>query len=173
MSYKASRTHKTCPGCQQHLPVTEYPPGRCAGGINSYCKECFRTKNRLAATRNRKSPEARRAEYQANAEEMRAKARERYHRNPEAAAKASRKWWLKKKYGLTLEQYDQMLSDQGGGCAICGGKESRGYQVNFHVDHDHATGAVRGLLCAPCNTAIGLLQDDHEVVLRAALYLDR
>lgn len=79
--------------------------------------------------------------------------------------------------GITEAQYAAMLQKQNGVCAIChkpewakGGKfqEVR----DLAVDHDHATNAVRGLLCARCNTAIGLFLDDPIVCRLAAEYLE-
>lgn len=78
------------------------------------------------------------------------------------------------KYGLTLEAYAAMLASQGGTCAICASPEPRGSTgKTFAVDHDHATGEVRGLLCSKCNTAIGLLRDDPALVSSALQYLTR
>jgi len=80
---------------------------------------------------------------------------------------------LKGRYGITSAEYDQMLKEQNGKCAICGsGKdENRG---NFlSVDHCHKTGIVRGLLCNMCNRGIGMLQDDVSIVTKAAEYLKK
>jgi len=74
---------------------------------------------------------------------------------------------LKRKYGITLEQYDQMLEAQGGGCAICA--RAPGKQV-LAVDHCHETGRVRALLCSGCNRSIGYYEYVRE---RATAYLDR
>ena len=83
---------------------------------------------------------------------------------------------LMKKFGITLEEYNEMLEIQDGACAICGQPETRkdhrtGETRALAVDHDHATGRVRGLLCTDCNTGIGLLQDDIEILLNAVDYL--
>jgi hypothetical protein len=78
-----------------------------------------------------------------------------------------RRWHLKAKYGLTLEEYETMRVEQDGKCAIC---ESGTLQLV--VDHCHKTGRVRGLLCVSCNASLGLLRDDPEVILRAAQYLN-
>lgn len=74
----------------------------------------------------------------------------------------------KKKYGLTSEQFQNMFAEQCGRCAICLTPLARP-----HVDHNHATGRVRGLLCAKCNCGIGQLQDSPDLLLAAALYLER
>lgn len=74
-------------------------------------------------------------------------------------------------YGLTLLQYDLMLKTQGGGCKICGKKTPKG-QGRFHVDHDHKTGKIRGLLCQHCNIMLGLGQDDPKILVAAAHYLN-
>ncbi|MGN5375855.1 endonuclease VII domain-containing protein [Sphingomonas hankookensis] len=77
--------------------------------------------------------------------------------------------WLKRRYGITLERYETMLSAQNGCCAICkGGKNGRG---KFHVDHCHSSGAIRGLLCAKCNLLLGHANDDAELLRTAAKYL--
>ena len=80
---------------------------------------------------------------------------------------SDRKSHLKRKYGLTLEAFDALLASQGGGCAICGRTDAD------NVDHDHETGRVRGILCFPCNVAIGLLHDDEERALAAVAYIAR
>lgn len=78
-------------------------------------------------------------------------------------------------YGLTVAGYDQMADLQGNTCAICGRPETMpsvsGEAKRLAVDHCHQSGKVRGLLCSDCNTALGLLQDDPRVILRAADYL--
>jgi len=72
---------------------------------------------------------------------------------------------LKRRYGIGADDFDRMVSEQGGRCAICGrpGPE--------HVDHDHATGAVRGILCFSCNGGLGQFKDDLDALSAAATYL--
>ena len=82
-----------------------------------------------------------------------------------------RKHLLKKNYGMTLEDYNKMWIEQSGKCAICG-KHEQELDTVLCVDHCHTTGKVRGLLCSKCNAGIGLLQDDFNVVLSAAKYLE-
>jgi hypothetical protein len=79
---------------------------------------------------------------------------------------------LRKDYGISLVEYEKLLAEQGGQCAVCHGTKTRnGYR--FAVDHDHVSGKVRGLLCDTCNRAIGLLKDDPAVLRAAASYLER
>lgn len=73
---------------------------------------------------------------------------------------------LKKKYGMTLLDYDLMVDEQGGQCAICRAEEK------LYVDHNHDTGKIRGLLCNTCNRAIGLLKDDSLTIYKAAEYVE-
>jgi len=77
---------------------------------------------------------------------------------------------LRRTYGLTLEDYRALRASQGGVCAICGGPPTKG---DFCVDHCHATGAVRGLLCGLCNHGLGQFRDTPEHLERAADYLRR
>ena len=78
---------------------------------------------------------------------------------------------LRAKYGMTPEDYNAMLLAQGGGCAICAAPEPDGQSL--HVDHDHATGAVRGLLCFNCNAGLGKFGERVELLDAAASYLRR
>ena len=79
---------------------------------------------------------------------------------------------LRKLYGITLADYTRMLDDQDRGCAICGSVTPGRKEKHFHVDHDHVTGRVRGLLCERCNVGIGYFgSPDH--LDKAADYLRR
>ena len=94
--------------------------------------------------------------------------KERRKNNPERAAKIARDSALKANYGITLEDYDKMFKLQKGRCAICGEKYGR----TLHVDHNHRTYKVRGLLCQKCNMAIGLMQDNVKMLRKAIEYLE-
>lgn len=72
-------------------------------------------------------------------------------------------WRLKKTYGISLETYKQLLTIQLSGCAICGYIPVDG-ERRLSVDHDHNTGAVRSLLCQRCNTALGMINDNEELL---------
>lgn len=85
----------------------------------------------------------------------------------------SRRRHLAKQYGLSLDDYDQMLDEQGGVCAICNQPETRRYRgeiTNLVVDHNHQTGRVRGLLCSRCNWKLDEFIDDPDWPKRAMRY---
>lgn len=73
---------------------------------------------------------------------------------------------LKRKYDISLEDYKTMMESQDGKCAICTKKHD-----SLHVDHDHSTGKIRGLLCQTCNMALGLMKDNITSLLKAVEYL--
>jgi hypothetical protein len=73
------------------------------------------------------------------------------------------------KYGITLDDHQAQLDIQDHACAICGGEPDVGKLL--HVDHDHVTGAFRGMLCGNCNRGIGNLQDSPQMLEVAAAYL--
>lgn len=82
---------------------------------------------------------------------------------------------LRKTFGISLADYDKMLSDQNGVCAICGMKETttrNGKLLSLAVDHDHSTDKIRGLLCIACNTGIGKMGDSPSLMRAAADYLE-
>lgn len=73
-------------------------------------------------------------------------------------------------YGITAEEYQRRLREQGGGCAICGDECPSGARLS--VDYNHVTGEVRGLLCKPCNMALGGFKDDVLIIKKAINYLE-
>jgi hypothetical protein len=74
------------------------------------------------------------------------------------------------RYGLTKEQYEALYKAQGGVCYIC--RRATGRRKKLAVDHDHASGFVRGLLCSPCNGMLAHARDNVEMFHRAASYLE-
>ena len=141
-----------CVDCKRTLPKEQYYWGKAGYRHSRSCKACYQLKRRgyqiaymsgigKEKARNRYSPE-KRSEY------------------------------ICRGYGLTLDKYHQMVKKQGGGCAICGSKQAKtARNGRFCIDHDHDTGKVRGLLCAPCNRGIGLLGDNPDRLKSAAEYL--
>lgn len=76
---------------------------------------------------------------------------------------------LKRNYGITLSQYAEIYRIQGGKCALC----ARDIHDRAPLDHNHKTGAVRGILCRTCNIDIGRFDDDPDRLRAAAAYLER
>lgn len=108
-----------------------------------------------------------------------------YKKNAEKIKARMRKWYanhlgyrqnqnLKRSFGITLNDYNKMLKEQKGVCAICGEKETRKnkYGVkSLAVDHNHKTDKIRGLLCMRCNLFIGGMKEDINMVLKVVDYL--
>lgn len=104
---------------------------------------------------------------------QKARSRESALKEPEETRKYMRSYHLEKKYGITHSDYVALLEEQDGRCAICNTDDPEGRYGIFHVDHDHDTGAVRGLLCPACNMGLGKFQDAEALLLRAAEYLQK
>lgn len=133
--------------------------------IAAYNKEYFarpevkeRAKIRNAQYRKR------RAEYKKT---ERGKEAEKRWRQSESAKEVKRRSTLKRRYGLTPEQLVDMFEAQNKECKICLKTIDK-----YHIDHDHDSGIVRGLLCGPCNMALGLLKDNTETLRSAIEYLE-
>lgn len=139
---------KKCACCGEVKPTTEFikRKSREKWGFYSYCRECKHKK-----------------------------AKEYYLDNTEKCKKLARNRDLKK-YDITLEEQEKMLRDQDNKCAICG-KEiflfGSSKNLTAHVDHDHKTGKVRGLLCQECNTGLGKFMDNTDYLLSAVSYLKK
>ena len=109
-----------------------------------------------------------RAYYENNKEELNAK-HKAYHKKNRDKKRARE---LKRKFGISLHEYDLMLTEQKGKCACCGIHQNE-LTMRFAVDHDHDTGLIRGLLCHICNTGIGKLGDNIEGLMKALNYLEK
>lgn len=146
-------TEAYCPRCAQTKSV-RYFGQRPGGRRKGYCRECEAEYlvQRLASSKDAR--DAKRAAARTYKQSTRA-----------------RELHLAKLYGITLADYDAMLAAQGGQCAICSATEPGGNAAHWHVDHDHATGHVRGLLCARCNLGLGYFQDDPARLVSALDYL--
>jgi hypothetical protein len=108
--------------------------------------------------------------YQKNKQTIVAAVMVRLRENPELTKRRVRNSWLRRKYGITLEQYEALNRAQRGLCKICGKPDKTGRQLA--VDHCHKTRRVRGLLCGNCNQMIGHAQDNPQVLRDAAVYLE-
>lgn len=155
---------KTCTQCGATKDAGEFNKRR------GKCKTCQSAYRRAYGLDRRHELNAAAATYRAeHRDELAAKSRERNaSMSPGRRREANRAYGLKALYGLTVEEYDAMLTAQGGGCALCGRKAT---SRALCVDHDHETGVVRGILCLRCNTALGTLGDNAEGLERALRYL--
>ena len=135
----------------------------------------------------KKYPEKLKETVKKSYEKHKEKRKEYYKKHPEKLKESQQKYRARpdikkidrgynlKKYGITLEEYDLLLEMQKGVCAICGKlpDETNTNNKYLHVDHCHDTGKIRGLLCNPCNMALGLFKDNPLFVRKAADYLEQ
>jgi len=140
---------KVCSKCQVEKPPSEFWLDRRRNRLMARCKTCKTQDTRQYRTTH---PEF----------EQR-----RYWADPDAA----RERHLRRKYGISLSVYRDLLVQQQGCCAICGKPELSPRLLD--VDHDHATGQVRGLLCTNCNRMVGHAHDSADRLRKAADYLER
>jgi hypothetical protein len=92
------------------------------------------------------------------------------YRNSEKGKASMFAWRLRKEFGITVDDYNNMLEAQNHSCAICKRTDPTGY--GWHVDHCHAKGHVRGLLCSLCNQGLGLFKENSDVMKRAIEYIE-
>ena len=148
-----SRATKYCSTCKVELNDSNAYKVRCRDNYQSKCKTCGAAYAKQWRIDNNDKERARsRTYYQDNKDWL----RPMYERSR-----------IKRKYGVTQEQVEMRRSEYSGLCEICGKKPSD------HIDHCHSTGFFRGLLCRQCNTALGMVADDPQVLRRAALYLEK
>ncbi len=184
--HEASQPAKTCPDCRRARPREDFGRNRSnSDGLSSYCRECTRRRNkRYYAERRHRAGERYRPRVQhpdgfkrcASCESVKPLAEFCVHARQSGGrgcyckpcrSQRNRDWRFAREYGLTPEAYRALIDGQGGTCAICRERAAE------HVDHDHVTGAVRGVLCFPCNAALGQLQDRVGVLRKGIDYLER
>lgn len=139
---------KQCSKCKESKPLSEFHRYRKSrDGLQPRCKPC----NRLSAARWNIA-------------------------NKDKHTTHSRNWNLRR-YGLTPDGYAKMFEEQGGRCGLCGRTpDEAGHRGNFEhilcVDHCHATGSIRKLLCSPCNKGLGIFGEDIPRLKAAIAYLE-
>ena len=159
-------THKQCKKCNIIKPVTEYYFYKDRQDYGSACKECRKKDVREYAKINKEKISENKKRYrEENIEIIKQRDKKRYHKHKDKA----REWWLRRNYGITQEQFDKMVSDQNGKCAICFSKPAN--NKTLVVDHCHTTEKVRSLLCNNCNTGLGLFKEDVSRLSSAIKYL--
>ena len=158
---------KRCSKCAVTKPLDSfYRMKATRDGRRPECKKCFDARRRRWYEKNRDREIARVRSWQrANPERVKAWAR----KSRDKRLKKLREIHLRNKFGLTPLEYDALLNVQGGVCALCEQPPTPG--ISLHVDHDHGTGEIRGLLCVRCNNALGLFREDPDLLRRAARYV--
>lgn len=174
---------KTCSKCKLSKSLDDFHKSkRLSQGRRSWCKVCERDRHTEWVEANPEKIAAIDKRYlQNNKDAKNIKIKEWCKRNPDKV-KAKRDRWknnnpdkvkssaLKSNYGIDLQTYNIMFISQGGCCAICKTHQDK-LKVPLCVDHCHTTGKVRGLLCKRCNSGIGFLNDDKQLVANALKYL--
>jgi hypothetical protein len=172
---------KFCKRCSRDLPLTSFSRNRSAtDGLQFYCRSCgadiYRerqaAKGRTVRERVTVPPGFKHCRDCDETKSLAEWHTNRASRDGYAAycipctAKRGRESYFRRKYGLSQEELSDRLAQQKGVCCICLNRAA------VHVDHDHVTGTVRGVLCFTCNAALGQFQDDPEIIRRAADYLE-
>lgn len=151
-------TEQTCYVCGLSLPLHSFHSNpKCKTGYRRECKSCVSEYGKRYRERNKDFISTRRIlKYSENVDAQRAAARERT---------------TLRRYGMTREKVESLVESQNGKCAICLTEFSTLDPKNRHVDHDHFTGAIRGVLCADCNHLLGIAEDDTRRLESAIAYL--
>lgn len=144
---------KICSKCGESKSETDFRWEKRRGKFGAQCLVCIR---REALEYHRANPEKHRRACKKWAD-----------KNPEKVRRIRRKFKLRK-YGITESRHTELLQNQKGRCAICGT-----YALSLKIDHCHSYGTVRGLLCHPCNTGLGMFRDRPEFLISAAKYLQK
>lgn len=168
MQTKISRAEAKAQGLKHYFTGKPCKRGHVAKryAANETCSVCHDARYKTTEVR------AKRREWQATyrkTERHRAYS-ESYYKREDVKARA-RHGHLSKKFGITLEQFRVVLAAQGNRCGICRAPEMGG-SGQWHVDHDHASGKVRGILCRGCNVAIGAMRDNPDTLRAAIQYLE-
>lgn len=157
-------TVKTCNRCGTSKPLNAFYVDRsCRDGKQGSCKQCLNAQRLVQYHEHHDSEMARARRWRSdNPNKVREYSRRYYKKNPYEP-------WLRNRYGLTGDDYARLYEAQNSGCAICGADHEPTRRLS--VDHDHDTGVVRGLLCSGCNAGLGGLQDNPDLLIKAAVYL--
>ena len=143
---------KVCTKCSVEQVIENfYPDKNRPSGFNPWCKSCVKICNAQKY--------------------FKFKDRYRQEQNDSYYPGKYRSSNLKRLYGITSEEFDLMVENQNGVCAICG--ENGDGQLMLNVDHDHETGQIRSLLCGNCNRGIGQFKENSKICFLAGEYLEK
>lgn len=154
---------KICSKCGRERASDQfYAHSNTADGLGAWCRPCYADKYRVEKTVRAARKKARR---EADVAASRAAEKQYRDSNKDRIRELARK----RTYGVSAEQYAEMVQRCGGKCSICKSATTSA----LCIDHDHKTGAVRDLLCGNCNRALGKFQDDPRLLRAAAEYLEK
>jgi len=161
---------KRCSKCRIVYPATPeyfYRRKHSKDELNSYCKRC----NHESCLEYGKTENGKAIKKKYQRSEKGKQAQRRYAATINGQQKRLNNN-LRSKYGFTLKEYNKLFKQQNGQCVICGHYQSE-LSKRLHVDHDHNTGEIRGLLCDNCNRGIGHLKNSPGILQNAIEYLSR
>ena len=151
---------KSCTKCGITKEVKEFPKDKLKkDGHKSACRDCYKVYDQK---RYWSDPEGQRKRVQDYRESLTKEQKYISNRNTK----------LKQAYGLTHEQVEEMKRLQDYKCYVCNKHESEAGSKGLVVDHNHTTGKIRKLLCSPCNTALGLLNEDVGIFTSLIKYVE-
>jgi hypothetical protein len=163
-----AQNEKRCARCKEIKPLQEFGPSKGVGhkGLFPWCKQCKSAYQREQNALIPRAERTRRAKAGRARKNASAELRQRY-----LARHAL--YSLKSRYGITSEDVQELLEIQKRCCAICecSLEKQEGRKNIMHIDHDHATGRVRGLLCQCCNSGLGFFKDQEDLLRKAIGYL--
>lgn len=167
---------RTCTACGEDKQPSQFSRSVSArDGLHTWCRSCKARRSREWYASNAEAIRAKeKARYLADPATKKAGAMRSYYRRMAADAglvHQPRRRYKLRRYGLTLEDYVQKLAEQHGRCALCGCEPDTTRRHDFAVDHCHATGRIRGLLCRRCNVGLGHFEDSPELLANAIAYL--
>ncbi len=178
MDKREERIELTCHVCGKIMLMRRDSAraNRRTNGGNAVCAGCAH--RAAAARRGLLTPEERlarrressRAWERNNPQKVAIRDKRKRASNRDRTKARDRRAYLWARFKLRPDQYDAMLESQGGGCAICGASKCKTGK-RLAVDHDHKTGAIRGILCAGCNQGLGVFVDDPDRMFAAAHYI--
>jgi hypothetical protein len=165
---------KTCKRCGTEKNLEQFSKHkRCKDGYQGTCLDCTAliTKTWYLANTQRKAETDKQYE-ERNPMRKSASRRLRQQIEPYRVAIEELEHNMRNRYDITLEEYGHMFNDQQGLCKICGHSHIE-FARGLVIDHNHVTGYVRGLLCDPCNRAIGYLKENVNTLQSAINYINQ
>lgn len=176
---------KICPLCKENKPFIEFRKNKNSkNGLSAYCKPCGRKKDKQASERyqlRNNSEEFISTESEKFCNDCKQikginfffkdSARAKGHSAYCKSCSVARNWlrYMKNKYNLTKQDFENLLLSQDNKCDIC----KKDISNNYNVDHNHKTGKVRALLCMNCNTLIGHAKENTDILNSAIEYLKK